>query len=240
MRLVLWCYGWALRVTRFFQLLRKFRVAMLQFAALRCSGGLRPASTGADCCRPVVLSITHCLLLQKMEKGPDGTYPYKSPIDCAMKTFTQEGPLKFYTGFPTYCFRWVGVDHKSVQVCASCKGLLTTAARAWLADLHLVISGTSACLAPCITRPMAAPKQPAVLATGSSPSSTSWQPAVQWLSSSMLMRSPHCLQDCATCGLHPVVCSRVAQARKEGWTLSRHQWCTHADSSGHLTLFLRA
>ena len=36
--------------------------------------------------------------IQKMEKGPDGKYPYKGPLDCAMKTFTTEGPLKFYTG----------------------------------------------------------------------------------------------------------------------------------------------
>lgn len=43
--------------------------------------------------------------IQKMEKGPDGKYPYKGPLDCAVKTFTQEGPLKFYTGFPTYCIR---------------------------------------------------------------------------------------------------------------------------------------
>ncbi len=43
--------------------------------------------------------------IQKMEPLPDGTFPYKSPIDCAMKTFTHEGPLKFYTGFPTYCVR---------------------------------------------------------------------------------------------------------------------------------------
>ena len=40
-----------------------------------------------------------------MEKGPDGKYPYKGPVDCAMQTFTKEGPLKFYTGFPTYCIR---------------------------------------------------------------------------------------------------------------------------------------
>ena len=43
--------------------------------------------------------------IQKMEKGPDGTYPYKGPVDCAMQTFRKEGPLKFYTGFPTYCIR---------------------------------------------------------------------------------------------------------------------------------------
>ena len=44
--------------------------------------------------------------IQKMEKLPDGSYPYKSPIDCAMKTFREEGALKFYTGFPTYCLRY--------------------------------------------------------------------------------------------------------------------------------------
>jgi solute carrier family 25 oxoglutarate transporter 11 len=43
--------------------------------------------------------------IQKMQPNPDGTYPYKGPVDCAIKTFTQEGPLKFYTGFPTYCIR---------------------------------------------------------------------------------------------------------------------------------------
>ncbi|KAK9843706.1 hypothetical protein WJX81_003189 [Elliptochloris bilobata] len=43
--------------------------------------------------------------IQKMEPGPDGKFPYKGPADCAMKTLTQEGPLKFYTGFPTYCVR---------------------------------------------------------------------------------------------------------------------------------------
>ncbi len=41
--------------------------------------------------------------IQKMEKGPDGKYPYKGPLDCAVKTFTQEGPLKFYTGQSHYC-----------------------------------------------------------------------------------------------------------------------------------------
>ncbi len=33
-----------------------------------------------------------------MTPNPDGTMPYKGPIDCAMKTLSQEGPLKFYTG----------------------------------------------------------------------------------------------------------------------------------------------
>lgn len=44
--------------------------------------------------------------IQKMEPLPDGTMPYKGPVDCAMKTLSQEGFLKFYTGFPTYCVRY--------------------------------------------------------------------------------------------------------------------------------------
>ncbi|CAD7696506.1 unnamed protein product [Ostreobium quekettii] len=43
--------------------------------------------------------------MQRMTANPDGTMPYKGSIDCAVKTFTQEGPLKFYTGFPTYFIR---------------------------------------------------------------------------------------------------------------------------------------
>ena len=43
--------------------------------------------------------------IQKMEPGPDGKFPYKGPLDCAVKPRAQEGPLKFYTGFPTYCVR---------------------------------------------------------------------------------------------------------------------------------------
>ncbi|KAF6251457.1 mitochondrial substrate carrier protein [Scenedesmus sp. NREL 46B-D3] len=43
--------------------------------------------------------------MQKMQKSADGTMPYKGPIDCAMQTLKNEGPLKFYTGFPTYIVR---------------------------------------------------------------------------------------------------------------------------------------
>lgn len=43
--------------------------------------------------------------MQKMVPNPDGTLPYNGPIDCAMKTLRHEGPLKFYTGFPTYLIR---------------------------------------------------------------------------------------------------------------------------------------
>ena len=54
--------------------------------------------------------------IQKMEKQADGSYPYKSPVDCALKTFREEGFLKFYTGFPTYCLRCVS----SAPCCQLC------------------------------------------------------------------------------------------------------------------------
>ena len=34
-----------------------------------------------------------------------GKFPYSGMADCAMKTFAEGGPLKFYTGFPTYYVR---------------------------------------------------------------------------------------------------------------------------------------
>jgi len=43
--------------------------------------------------------------LQKMQPLPDGTMPYKGALDCAAKTFATGGPLKFYTGFPTFYVR---------------------------------------------------------------------------------------------------------------------------------------
>ena len=43
--------------------------------------------------------------LQKMTPGPDGSMPYKGPIDCAAQTLRNEGPLTFYTGFPTFFLR---------------------------------------------------------------------------------------------------------------------------------------
>lgn len=43
--------------------------------------------------------------LQRMQKLPDGSVPYTGAIDCAVKTFKAGGPLKFYTGFPTFYVR---------------------------------------------------------------------------------------------------------------------------------------
>lgn len=43
--------------------------------------------------------------LQKMKPGPDGSLPYAGSLDCAMKIFKESGPLKFYTGLPTYVIR---------------------------------------------------------------------------------------------------------------------------------------
>lgn len=40
-----------------------------------------------------------------MKPLPDGSMPYSSAMDCAAKTLKEGGPLKFYTGFPTYFVR---------------------------------------------------------------------------------------------------------------------------------------
>ncbi len=65
--------------------------------------------------------------IQKMEKGPDGKYPYNGPVDCAMQTFRKEGPLKFYTGFPTYCIRCARTLHVHRTVYEGhCEGIVKT------------------------------------------------------------------------------------------------------------------
>lgn len=43
--------------------------------------------------------------MQKMTPNPDGTMPYKGPIDFSLQTMKNHGPFKFYTGFPTYLIR---------------------------------------------------------------------------------------------------------------------------------------
>ncbi len=43
--------------------------------------------------------------IQKMQPGPDGKFPYTGSLDCAMQTLKTGGPLKFYSGFGTYCVR---------------------------------------------------------------------------------------------------------------------------------------
>ena len=43
--------------------------------------------------------------MQKMTKNPDGTFPYKSFVDCAVKTAQKEGIQRFWAGFPTYVVR---------------------------------------------------------------------------------------------------------------------------------------
>lgn len=43
--------------------------------------------------------------LQKMKPDANGKMPYTGAIDCAMKTLAEGGPLKFYTGLPTYMVR---------------------------------------------------------------------------------------------------------------------------------------
>lgn len=41
--------------------------------------------------------------LQKQQKGPDGKLPYKGMLDCFGKVIREEGPLRLYRGFSTYC-----------------------------------------------------------------------------------------------------------------------------------------
>jgi len=43
--------------------------------------------------------------IQKQKPGPDGKLPYSSALDCARKSFVQEGPLVFYKGFWVYYMR---------------------------------------------------------------------------------------------------------------------------------------
>jgi solute carrier family 25 oxoglutarate transporter 11 len=43
--------------------------------------------------------------LQKQQKGPDGTLPYKGMVDCFRKVAKDEGLLRFYRGFATYYVR---------------------------------------------------------------------------------------------------------------------------------------
>lgn len=43
--------------------------------------------------------------LQKQKPKPDGTYQFKGFLDCVGQTMKAGGPMKFYTGFPTYYVR---------------------------------------------------------------------------------------------------------------------------------------
>lgn len=43
--------------------------------------------------------------MQKMTRLPDGTMPYKSLLDCAVKTATKESVLGLWVGLPTYIVR---------------------------------------------------------------------------------------------------------------------------------------
>merc|ERR1711988_1942626 len=44
--------------------------------------------------------------MQKQKADPvTGELPFKSSIDCAMKTMAEGGPLRFYAGFPTFYVR---------------------------------------------------------------------------------------------------------------------------------------
>jgi solute carrier family 25 oxoglutarate transporter 11 len=74
----------------------------LPLLLLLCSASLPLGFFASACSLPFDFVKTR---MQKMTPNPDGTMPYKGPIDCAMQTLRNEGPLKFYTGFPTYIVR---------------------------------------------------------------------------------------------------------------------------------------
>jgi solute carrier family 25 (mitochondrial oxoglutarate transporter), member 11 len=62
--------------------------------------------------------------LQRQTKLPDGTLPYKSSIDCAIKVARQEGLLRFYRGFGTYYVR-IAPHAMITLVVADYLGILT-------------------------------------------------------------------------------------------------------------------
>ena len=62
--------------------------------------------------------------LQRQTKLPDGTLPYKSSIDCAIKVAQQEGVLRFYRGFGTYYVR-IAPHAMITLVVADYLGILT-------------------------------------------------------------------------------------------------------------------
>ncbi len=43
--------------------------------------------------------------MQKMKKGPDGTYPYKNIFDCLQKSVQREGFTGLWAGYPTFYIR---------------------------------------------------------------------------------------------------------------------------------------
>lgn len=43
--------------------------------------------------------------MQKQTRRPDGTLPYNSFVDCAVKSVKNEGVLGLWAGLPTYVFR---------------------------------------------------------------------------------------------------------------------------------------
>lgn len=43
--------------------------------------------------------------IQKMQPDANGKYPYSGPLNCALKTVKEHGPLKLYSGFGVYCVR---------------------------------------------------------------------------------------------------------------------------------------
>lgn len=62
------------------------------------------AASGLACSITALPFDNMKLKFQKMQKNPDGTWPYKSLVDCFTKTFRREGIFGFWTGFPAFFF----------------------------------------------------------------------------------------------------------------------------------------
>lgn len=63
------------------------------------------ASASGLACSVTALPFDNMKLkFQKMQRNPDGTWPYSSLLDCFTKTFRREGFFGFWTGFPAFFF----------------------------------------------------------------------------------------------------------------------------------------
>ena len=66
-------------------------------------GGAFLAGFIASACSLPFDSVKTKMLRQ--QRLPDGSLPFKGPLDCARKILISEGPLAFYKGLPTYTAR---------------------------------------------------------------------------------------------------------------------------------------
>ncbi|KAF8056785.1 1-acyl-sn-glycerol-3-phosphate acyltransferase [Scenedesmus sp. PABB004] len=99
--------------------------------------------------------------MQRMTPNADGTMPYRGPVDCALQTLRSEGPLKFYTGFPTYLVR--ALQALPLRPRAACPARMAVAMSqsssmadnpVWKAVKPYVNGGLSGMGATCLIQPV--------------------------------------------------------------------------------------